>query len=225
MDKEHPTHDYKSVIVPKPWGYEFLIYRNENVGIWLLSIIAGRATSLHCHPNKKTGLLLLQGIARLHFLTDSRIIEPLSKATIRNGVFHRTSALTDILLLETESPNNKSDLVRLRDDYGRASRPYETQTQDRTIDTSFFLTEDDEGTIRNAYGYNWYITDDYHSDNGSSVIVLRGGLIDIESGLTIVTPGDIFIDNIWNILQTQFSQVPNTRLLVIERRCQSGYQK
>ena len=55
--------NYSDVIVKKPWGYEYLIFENDFVAIWMLQIIRKRRTSMHCHPNKKTGLVLLSGNA------------------------------------------------------------------------------------------------------------------------------------------------------------------
>jgi hypothetical protein len=45
--------DYSQFIVTKPWGYEFLVFENEQVAIWMLHLVRHRKTSVHCHPNKK----------------------------------------------------------------------------------------------------------------------------------------------------------------------------
>ena len=63
--------DYQKVLVKKPWGYEYLMYQNGTVGVWYLHIKEGARTSLHCHPHKKTGLILLSGEAVVSFLNDS----------------------------------------------------------------------------------------------------------------------------------------------------------
>ena len=47
--------DYSNIKVKKPWGSEYLIYQNNDIAVWLLKIIKGQNTSLHCHPIKKTG--------------------------------------------------------------------------------------------------------------------------------------------------------------------------
>ena len=64
---ETTTHtlDYTEVMVTKPWGYEYLMYQNEDIAIWSLHIDYGKQTSLHCHPRKKTGLILLSGEAEV----------------------------------------------------------------------------------------------------------------------------------------------------------------
>ena len=48
---------YDNRIVHKPWGYEYVVYRNlNNLCVTLLSIDYNKKTSLHCHPNKKVAL-------------------------------------------------------------------------------------------------------------------------------------------------------------------------
>jgi len=44
--------------IKKPWGHEYLLYQNNEVAIWHLFINPYHQTSLHSHPNKKTGLLV-----------------------------------------------------------------------------------------------------------------------------------------------------------------------
>src|SRR3989338_3124203 len=64
ITNEAINYDYNNVIVKKPWGYEYLIYKNDQVAIWMLQIVRKRKTSMHCHPKKKTGLVLLAGDAK-----------------------------------------------------------------------------------------------------------------------------------------------------------------
>ena len=53
MNKENNLNSFYNKIVKKPWGKEYLIFQNNVVDIWLLSIEPGKNTSLHCHPTKK----------------------------------------------------------------------------------------------------------------------------------------------------------------------------
>ena len=62
---------YDTNIVKKPWGYEYLVYENDKVGLWFLYIAEDQQTSMHCHPNKTTGLILLDGNVEVSFLGDS----------------------------------------------------------------------------------------------------------------------------------------------------------
>jgi len=121
---------YDKTIVKKPWGYEYLAYENDKVGLWFLYIAEGQQTSMHCHPNKTTGLILLDGEAELSFLSDSCKLKPVSKTMIRKGLFHSTKATSEngAFVFEIETPVQKHDLVRLEDKYGREGKPYEDST-------------------------------------------------------------------------------------------------
>lgn len=117
---------FREAVVRKPWGFEYLAYESNEIALWVLHIAKGMSTSLHAHPSKTTGFLLLQGQVRLSFLADSKIVSAPDKQMIRRGLFHQTTALTDdVVLLEVESPNDKADLVRLKDPHGRSSEGYE----------------------------------------------------------------------------------------------------
>ena len=60
-DGRSPRGQEVKIAKRKPWGCEFLAYENDNVAIWHLLIDPWAETSLHCHPNKKTGLIVLEG--------------------------------------------------------------------------------------------------------------------------------------------------------------------
>lgn len=124
---EKDSVDYHKVIVQKPWGYEYLMYENGTIGVWFLYLKSGAKTSMHCHPHKKTGLILLSGEAVLSFLNDSTHLKPISKMMIREGLFHSTQAVSPegANLIEVETPCDKTNLVRLDDEYGREEKPYE----------------------------------------------------------------------------------------------------
>ena len=121
--------EYKNVIVNKPWGYEYLAYENEHVGLWFLHIEKGHQTSLHCHPKKDTGLMVLDGTVDVSFLNDINRLVSGRKIMIRKGLFHSTKNHDDetALILEIETPVDKDDLVRFKDDYGRENKPYEDE--------------------------------------------------------------------------------------------------
>ena len=127
--------DYSRVIVKKPWGYEYLIFENEFVAIWMLHIVRKRKTSMHSHPQKRTSLILLAGNATCSHLEGSEKLNPMEGIVIEEGVFHLTEASSElpidpqsengIWVMEIESPPNKADLVRMKDEYGRSGKAYE----------------------------------------------------------------------------------------------------
>ena len=119
--------NYENVVVNKPWGSEYLCYRNEDVAIWFLHILQGKETSMHCHPNKNTGFVVLNGEAKLSFLRNSIDLKSLDKIHIFRSRFHSTKAISEqgAYIFEIETPEDKHDLVRLEDSYGRAGKEYE----------------------------------------------------------------------------------------------------
>jgi len=122
--------DIYNVTVKKPWGEEFCIHRGNNLSIWLLKILPGQSTSLHCHPKKKTGLVVLAGTADISLLERSFTMTALSKINLRNSIFHKTTNNTSdpLYLVEVESPDDKLDLIRIEDSYGRKDKNFEPET-------------------------------------------------------------------------------------------------
>jgi acetolactate synthase I/II/III large subunit len=129
------SFDYSKVIVKKPWGYEYLVFENEFVAIWMLHIVRKRQTSMHSHPKKRTSLILLAGNATCSHLEGSEILNAMDGVFIEEGVFHKTEASNElpidpqsengIWVMEIESPPDKSDLIRMKDEYGRVGKAYE----------------------------------------------------------------------------------------------------
>ena len=49
---------YSKNVVYKPWGHEYVVYNNANkIAVTFVYIKFGHKTSLHCHPQKKTGFI------------------------------------------------------------------------------------------------------------------------------------------------------------------------
>ena len=120
--------DFLKLVVGKPWGNEYLMYHSDQIEIWSLFIGHNRATSMHCHPNKKTAILVLDGIAQFSSLNESVELVSLDTVIIESGVFHSTQAISKngVRMLEFETPPMKHDLTRLEDKYGRANQGYES---------------------------------------------------------------------------------------------------
>ena len=89
---------YYDKIVNKPWGYEYVIYSDSNrFAITFVKINYGHKTSLHCHPQKKTGFVILNGKALVQigiYKENSRHYNPLSRLVFRPGCFHSIQALS-----------------------------------------------------------------------------------------------------------------------------------
>ena len=120
------TFDYKNIVVKKPWGYEYLMFENDFVAIWVLHLKKNQTTSMHCHPRKKTSLVVLSGKVQSSTLTEWFDLNIIDGLILEGGVFHTSKALTnDVFIMEIETPPNKKDLVRLKDSYGREGKAYE----------------------------------------------------------------------------------------------------
>ena len=118
----------KNFLVKKPWGEEYIICKTNKAATWHLKINPRKKTSLHCHPNKKTGFILLDGKVEVMIgFYEKRVLKAPDKLMIRPGLFHSTKGLSkkDSVILEIETPINKNDLVRYKDNYGRENKPYE----------------------------------------------------------------------------------------------------
>jgi len=113
-----------NIIVKKPWGFEYTIFKN-GVSVRVLHINKGEETSFHCHMNKDVLMILLSGRARMErsgsmvdYLEDVEL-KPMFVRQIPKSIFHKTIALEDSVVIEIESTDNIHDLVRGTDKYSR----------------------------------------------------------------------------------------------------------
>ena len=130
---------YDNTIVAKPWGYEYVIYRVKNdLSVTLLNIDYNKKTSLHCHPLKKSGFIVLGGKALFQlglWKKRNEIKVAGTKRMMARGLFHQVSSISKkgLLALEFETPVDKKDLVRFKDEYGRQKKPYEGKQYTQSI--------------------------------------------------------------------------------------------
>jgi quercetin dioxygenase-like cupin family protein len=219
--------NYKSTIVNKPWGYEYMVYENKEASVWFLYISPGQSTSMHCHPKKTTGLVLLDGEAEVSFLADKRNMKSLDKVMIRRGLYHSTKALSDkgAFIFEIENPVDKHDLVRLSDKYGRASKAYEDNTHEipkaedclwieepkinESIIYNFANCNLKIETINNVEIINNKLDDDL-------IMFLKGGLIkNIDGTFHCVTlPGDVGFGRIVKQVSTKLDGVQSGTIIM-----------
>ena len=81
----------RNFLVKKPWGEEYIICKTKKAATWHLKINSRKKTSLHCHPNKKTGFILLDGKVEVMIgFYEKRILKAPDKLMIRPGLFHST---------------------------------------------------------------------------------------------------------------------------------------
>jgi mannose-6-phosphate isomerase-like protein (cupin superfamily) len=216
---------YKNNVVKKPWGYEYLAYGNDHVGLWFLHIKHGHSTSMHCHPNKTTGLMLLEGEAEVSFLGNSVPLKPKDKLMIRKGLFHSTKAISKegICLIEIETPRDKHNLVRLEDKYGRQGKPYEDSTFEATKEPACLWIENPSAGGQNIYESSNYKIIVISLDNieglkeireDRNIIFLQGGIL-TEYGIFVAGPGDIVSGHVIRKLIDVFDNVADDTIIMI----------
>ena len=214
--------NYENVIVKKPWGQEYLCYHNNNVAIWFLHIKEGQQTSMHCHPNKNTGFVVLQGKTFLSFLRGGVEINGLNKINIFRSRFHSTKALTDAYIFEIETPEDKGDLVRLEDNYGRVGKKYEGSSHhENKTEECFWLEEasiEPEGSYLCGCEMKHIIIEDKQlllNKEETEMIVITGGGLVTKEGQNILWPGDVIDGKSLERLANKFELGKNTTILSI----------
>ena len=192
----------ENVKVIKPWGSEYTIYKNSVTSTKLLKIEYNKSTSLHCHPEKKTGFILINGEVDINLgFYNTKKLNSISRIMIRPGLFHSTKNLNEktATILEIETPVDKDDLVRFKDDYGRANKPYENKNSMVELSSNDPVFKDPELNKAKSYlvdGVSIRInkTDDINvlrnSKTNSIFAILEGGLIS-DNNKYVLSPGDI----------------------------------
>ena len=123
--------DYSKVVVQKPWGYEYLWHQNAAVAIWMLHLKQDCATSIHCHVRKRTSLIVMAGEVVCSTFDDRYPMKAGEAVVLEPCVFHTTAAVSagGACVMEVETPPMKGDLLRYRDNFGRAGQGYEGTSQ------------------------------------------------------------------------------------------------
>ena len=224
--------DYSKVVVKKPWGYEYLIFGSKAIAVWVLCLKRGAQTSMHCHPKKKTSLVVLEGEVvcstvsqRLHRTAGQGLL-------LEKGVFHQTTAVSEngAFVMEIETPVDKRDLVRLMDKYGREKLGYETpDSYSGNVQNYNYVTLNHHAGI--AYNRKKRFGEctmtfqrvegpqdlhDLRCLNPEDVVcVLRGQLLDGEGGVAYGVGDTVTIQDLKGIPGLQVT--PGVELLVIKR--------
>ncbi len=195
--------NYENLVVEKPWGYEYIIYKNENLCITYLNIKKNHSTSLHCHPNKKTGYVLLSGTTevQLGFYNTEKFNAP-SKVTIRPGLFHSTKAVINdhAEVLELETPIDKNDIVRFHDHYGRENQTYEANSIIKNVDDNHKVFKDPDFDKPQIYKYsdvevklekNKNLNELCAKSFDTIIAVLEGGVRCPKTKKIVLAPGEV----------------------------------
>ena len=208
--------DFTKVIVNKPWGYEYLMYENDNVSLWALHINPGQSTSLHCHSKKTTGLVVVKGKIQVNFLENSSLLSPMQKVMIRETLFHSEKCVGDdtAVIIELETPVDKDDLVRLTDMYGRESKRYERGEKYRDRKDEHVLLSEE---VKNIDVKD--IEDLFYLDDDDICLLVNGNFTNTVNGreLSVLTAGSCFYARIYKKIFSTIHSFNNAKVLVISK--------
>tara|TARA_R100000152_G_C6778989_1_gene210169 strand:- start:158 stop:829 length:672 start_codon:yes stop_codon:yes gene_type:complete len=218
------SKDIYTSVIKKPWGKEHCIYRGDDLSIWLLQINPDKKTSLHCHPRKKTGLILLNKTARIKLLEREFELSGLDKINLRNQQFHQTYNISDepIFIVEVETPDNKTDLIRIDDDYGRAGKEFEDETEWDSDLTDLFIVEPNK--INVFKNWNFEITNfskivnNSNLEDNSMIMLLSQNAFLSDDGHGLCDYGDVLNYKTVKFLVKQFNPVEDAKCILLWKR-------
>ena len=193
--------NYKNKVVLKPWGYEYLIFENEFVATWFLHINGDHSTSMHCHPQKKTSLILLSGNALCNTFEKRNYLNAMDAIILEKTVFHSTKAISSggIDVIEIETPPDKTDLVRLNDLYGRQKEGYEGLTEMCSNNLSefnhFYFDTPKSGETFSHHSESYHITlESYNSSNVLPFKIKNEALYSLFEGQLSDKEGNVILE-------------------------------
>ncbi len=199
------SRNYDNSVVIKPWGKEYNIFRiKRKFAVTYLKINKGNSTSLHCHPKKKTGFLILSGGAYVQlgiYKKNTFYYKPMSILVLRPGLFHRITAPKNknLFALEIETPYIKSDLIRFKDEYGRRNKGYESLKYSEKLENKNIIFSLPKANKPNIYKLNnikivlSYLKNfnDYKNYDDKSVSIICDGQLTEKNGRTVISTGEI----------------------------------
>ncbi len=226
------SKNYDNRVVIKPWGEEYNIFRNKKkLAITYLKIEKGKSTSLHCHPRKKTGFLILSGTAEVQvgiYKSNKFIYKPMSILVLRAGLFHKIQASkkNTLYALEVETPYLKKDLIRMKDDYGRKSAGYENLKSSKNLTKKSVIFKTPKLDAINKYNlHNIKISIGHYSSiktkiskkKKKSVVIILDGSVVNDKHKTVIKEGEIIKFNTLRTLCKTF-KINNKLLLLIAKK-------
>lgn len=204
-NKNSTNINYLNKKFSKPWGYEYLTYQTEKIGIWILHINQNQKTSLHCHFKKDSMLIALSGSFRIDTYSGYHILNENENMYFPATAFHGIMSYSEIgVILEIEIYSNeitysdKNDLLRIRDVYNRDKNTYEGSVIETSLseeDAINFHTKNNfyfENTCVNIKKYNKALENNCKINSSSNCInVLLDGKVIANN---ILAPGALLHD-------------------------------
>jgi len=206
--------------VPKPWGREYICWESNDCAIWVLEINENKSTSFHCHTEKNTGLVVLEGEVNLKLINSEYNFKALEKINIFRGRFHQSTAVgSNAVMIEVEAPVNKKDLIRWEDSNGRKNSLYENEKVIfENTENIIQLGNKEVHTKTQIYKnltLDIYSPDEYNLSNKKhSLYILLAGAI-VENNERIVIPGDAMSNEVLTKILARFTLTKDALLLAI----------
>ena len=206
--------------VPKPWGREYICWESNDCAIWVLEINENKSTSFHCHSEKNTGLVVLEGEVNLKLINSEYNFKALEKINIFRGRFHQSTAVGgNAVMIEVEAPVNKKDLIRWEDSNGRKNSLYENEKVIfKNTENIIKLGNKEVHTKTQIYKnltLDIYSPDEYNLSNKKhSLYILLAGAI-VENNERIVIPGDAMSKEVLTKILARFTLTKDALLLAI----------
>ena len=206
--------------VPKPWGREYICWESNDCAIWVLEINENKSTSFHCHTEKNTGLVVLEGEVNLKLINSEYNFKALEKINIFRGRFHQSTAVGgNAIMIEVEAPVNKKDLIRWEDSNGRKNSLYENEKINFENTKNIIRLGNKEVHIKTQIYKNLtldiYNPEEYNqSSKKHSLYILLAGAI-VENNERIVIPGDAMSNEVLIKILARFTLTKDALLLAI----------
>ena len=223
---------YSNKLVKKPWGYEYVIYNSLNrMAITYVHIDSKKSTSLHCHPKKKTGFIIVKGTALVQigiYKKNKKKFKSLSRLVVRPGLFHSLKAVSKngMSALEFETPYNKADLIRFEDRYGRKNKSYEGSKFTSSIRDDLMKFKKPKKNKKNVYKLDDVVitlerTKNLKNlstkDSSSSTAILEGKIFD-KKNQEVISYGEIVKSSTLKILSKKYIVKKPLLILNVKRK-------
>ena len=224
--------NYDNRVIIKPWGEEYNIFRyKKKIAITYLKIKKGFATSLHCHPKKKTGFIIVKGTALVQigiYKKNKKKFKSLSRLVVRPGLFHSLKAVSKngMSALEFETPYNKADLIRFEDRYGRKNKSYEGSKFTSSIRDNLMKFKKPKKNKKNVYKLDDVVitlerTKNFKNlstkDSSSSTAILEGKIFD-KKNQEVISYGEIVKSSTLKILSKKYIVKKPLLILNVKRK-------
>ena len=177
--KNSEKKNYLNIVCNKPWGKEYFVFQNENIGIWLLHINENEKTSVHCHFKKDTILIPIKNTFKIDLFSSFKILNELDMLYIPKKTFHGLGSYKDdSVILEIEiytdkiNYTDKNDLLRLRDKYNRDKHSYEKSVVENQMEDK--INFHDKNKL--IYGDTTVTTCEKIEKNKNLIFLLEGKL-------------------------------------------------